>query len=153
MGITKDLGLFRSFRLPESTGHLPFIMLTLPIPILAPVLFIVMMINVLKTRQMRLRTLNRDGSDRSDKSAGVREAERQKVVRNRVHLLQMNLLFLSNIAYFIATTYKYVYRESPHAWVANFVLFYFTAVSFGHILPPAPMATAKQHKQSVQSNL
>ena len=68
--ITKDLGLFRSFRLPESTGHLPFIMLTLPIPILALVLFIVMMINVLKTRQMRLRTLNRDGSDRSDKSAG-----------------------------------------------------------------------------------
>ena len=83
----------------------------------------------------------------------VREAERQKVVRNRVHLLQMNLLFLSNIAYFIATTYKYVYRESPHAWVANFVLFYFTAVPFGHMLPSAPMATAKQDKQSVQSNL
>jgi len=68
--VTKDLGLFRSFRLPESTGHSPFIMLSLPIPILALVLFIVMMANVYKTRQMRLRHLNRDGSDRSDKSAG-----------------------------------------------------------------------------------
>lgn len=83
----------------------------------------------------------------------MREAERQKVVRNRVHLLQMNLLFLSNIAYFITTTYKYVHRESPHAWVANFVLFYFTAVPFGHVLPAAPLTLNKQDKQSAQSNV
>ena len=68
--VTKDLGLFRSFNLPESASHLPFIMLSLPIPTLALVLFIVMMANVYKTRQMRQRTLNRDGSDRSDKSTG-----------------------------------------------------------------------------------
>ena len=64
-------------------------------------------------------------------------AEKEKMLRNRVHLCQMLLLFLSNLAYFITTVYKYTNPRSPHAWVANWFMFLFTSVPFGHIMPKA----------------
>ena len=66
----------------------------------------------------------------------VRQLENQRIAENRVLLCQMSLLFLSNIFYFISTTYKYVRDQdnAPHAWIANWLVFFFTSVPFGHIM-------------------
>ena len=75
--VTKDLGLFRSFKMTDSImdqyGHGPFILLTIPIPTIALVIFILMMLNIYRTYQMRKRTIDRtgsSGSSASSKSAG-----------------------------------------------------------------------------------